>query len=163
MRRIIALLIAVSLIFALSACSKVPEGEVTTKEETFSVVNNFEEQTTGSEDETESSSQGNIKIITQSYYEDNGNYASLENVRFDNERISARLYGSVDVKVLKKASGSEEMRIAYKAYDANGELVRDTFIKATYKGLWLGKTVKGVRFNVPYEAVRVEFCNYTEQ
>jgi hypothetical protein len=57
---------------------------------------------------------------------------------------------------------NQNMYIGYNAYDANGEILKTSYLLIDLDGVRSGKTVKEIRFDIPYETVKVEFFDYVE-
>ncbi len=167
----------ICVIFALASCGRVPTGEITTSTEKFSFENPLgnKAETVSEKEEAEqadeepgentsaASKDGNMDVITHSYYKYGENYASISAVHVDSGNFTVSLFGKLDVKVIRIGSRSSDMLIGYKAYDASGELIRDTYVKADLKGAFPGKTIKDVVFDVPYNTAKLEFTDYVEE
>ena len=50
----------------------------------------------------------------------------------------------------------------YVAYDAQGKIVRNTYISVPLKGVKSGDVVEHRRFDFPRETVKIVFSNYVE-
>lgn len=165
MKKTVSFLLAAVMLLSFAACAKAPTEPVTTASQAYTVVNPVGQSSASDEGESNvvySLTESNVDFVTQSYYTYATNYASIENINIDTGAFSANVNGYLDLKMIKIGSRGSDMLIGVKAYDKNGKLVRDTFIKADLKGVWSGRTVKDVRFDVPYEAVKVEFYDYVE-
>ncbi len=152
---LISILLIMAFIVAFSSCAKVPTEEITTGTEAYTLVNNYP---SSSESKTES----DVEFAFQSYYKFNGNYASVSNVRFDEDDMTVNAKGFVDVKMIYIEDKSQDMYIGYNAYDANGEILRTSYLVIDLDSVRSGKTVKDIRFDIPYETVKVEFFDYVE-
>ena len=175
MKKLFSLAMILFILLAFASCGRVPTEEITTSSEAFTFVNplkgNTDEVTEAvnteeSEDETAentsaASKEGNMDVITHSYYKYGENYASISSVNINSGDITVNLYGTLEVKVIRIGSRSSDMLIGYKAYDASGELIRDTYVIADLKGAFPGKTIKDVVFDVPYDTAKLEFFDYT--
>ncbi len=166
MKKFIAAVLTLIMSLSLFAsCAKAPTEEVTTGKSSYEAVNPM-----GSSEIDKNNgkvvfvpTEGSVDIVTQNYFKYKNNYASIENVKFDSGVVSANLKGFADVKTIKVSSRSDDMLIGFKAYDAKGNVLKEGYIKADLKGIRSGKTVEGVRFDVPFESVKIEFFDYTEQ
>lgn len=141
--------------FAFSSCAKVPTEEVTTGTEAYTLVNNYPSP-------SESKTESDVEFAFQSYYSYKGNYASISNVRFDEDDMTVNAKGFVDVKMIYIEDKNQNMYIGYNAYDANGEILRTSYLLIDLDGVRSGKTIKEIRFDIPYETVKVEFFDYVE-
>lgn len=116
-----------------------------------------EKSTAGETTEKREIKTTDVEFEVQSYYKCGDNYASIENIRFDDSIIASNANGFVDLRMVYVGNNNTKFRIAYKAYDANGKVVRNTFVMAKLDGVKSGDVVTGVRFDVPYNTVKVVF------
>lgn len=153
-------LVSVSFItilsLAFSSCAKIPTEEVTTGTEAYTLVNNYPSSS------TETKIESDIEFTFQSYYNYKENYASVSNIRFDEDDMTVNAKGFVDVKMIYITDKSQDMYIGYNAYDANGGVLRSSYLLVDLDGVRNGKTVENIRFDVPYNTVKVEFFDYVE-
>lgn len=103
---------------------------------------------------------GDLQIVQKSYYVYRNSVATVENIVIDDDGISVNASGYADVRVSQIGSGEKEMKIGYKAYDADGNIVRDTYILVKLEGVNPGDVVTERRLDIPRNAVRLEFENY---
>ncbi len=165
MKKYLSLIIAALMLVSFAACAKAPTEPVTTASTAYTVVNPVGQSSVSGEDESNvvyTSTESDVDFVTQSYYTYATNYASIENVSIDTGTFSVNVNGYLDVKMIKIGSRASDMLIGVKAYDKSGKLVRDTYVKADLKGIWSGRTVKDVRFDIPYDAVKVVFYDYVQ-
>lgn len=103
-----------------------------------------------------------VVVEYQSYYIYKDNYASIESIRInDSEPMgNARCY--VNLNVIKIKNRSSNMRLEYRAYDSSGNVVRHSYMMAKLDGVKNGDTVNNVRFDIPYDSVRVEITNVSQ-
>ena len=165
MKKTVSFLLAAIMLLSFAACAKAPTEPVTTASNAYTVVNPVGQSSASGEGESNvvyTPTESNVDFVTQSYYTYATNYASIENISIDTSAFSANVNGYLDLKMIKIGSRGSDMLIGVKAYDKSGKIVRDTYIKADLKGVWSGRTVKDVRFDVPYEAVKVVFYDYVQ-
>ncbi len=153
---LVSLVLIMVVAFAFSSCAKVPTEEVTTGTETYTLINN------NTSSSTETKTDNNVEFVFQSYYKYKGNYASVSDVRFETEDTTENAKGYVDVKMVYIEEKNDDMAIGYKAYDANGEVLRNSYLLVDLDGVRNGKTIENIRFDIPYETVKVEFFDYSE-
>ena len=55
------------------------------------------------------------------------------------------------------------MKIGFIGYDAEGNVVRDSFILVPLKGVKKGELVEDRRLDFPRECVKIVFCDYVEE
>ena len=163
MKKVLCLLFVFALLLGLASCAKAPTEPPTTAAQEVTVVNPLGETVINKDksidyNETES----NVEFVLSSYYTSARNYASLSNIHFNPDDFTVNATAYVDMKMIKIGSRADGMVIEYKAYNAAGEVVRNSYIKADLKGIHSGKTVKDVKFNFPYDTVKVEFYDYVE-
>jgi len=103
---------------------------------------------------------GDLEIVQKNYYVYRNTVASLENFVIDDDGLSVNASAYADVKISQLGSGEKEMKIAYTAYDADGNVVRKTYMLALLDGVKEGDTVKECRIDLPRNAVKIEFENY---
>ena len=154
---LVSLVLIMVVAFAFSSCAKVPTEEVTTGTETYTLINN-----NNTSSSTETKTDNNVEFVFQSYYKYKGNYASVSDVRFETEDTTENAKGYVDVKMVYIEEKNDDMAIGYKAYDANGEVLRNSYLLVDLDGVRNGKTIENIRFDIPYETVKVEFFDYSE-
>ncbi len=104
---------------------------------------------------------GDLEIVQKSYYVYRNSVATLENIVVDDDGLSVNASAYADVKFSQIGSGEKEMKIAYKAYDAEGNVVRSTYVLALIKQVDENNVVSECRIDLPRNAVRIEFENYT--
>ena len=98
-----------------------------------------------------------VEFVLQNYYTNGVNYGEIQNIRFDEQAFASTAYGYLDMKMTYVGSQSKNLVVKYRAYDENGKLCRDSIIMAKTAGVKAGDTVEHIRFNVPFNTVKVEF------
>ncbi len=104
-----------------------------------------------------------VEFVLQNYYTDGTNYGEIQNISFDEEAFSSTAYGFLDVKMTYVASRNKNLVICYRAYDESGKVCRNARIAVKLDGVKSGDTVEHIRFNIPFNAVKVEFFDYVKQ
>lgn len=106
----------------------------------------------------------NVDFVLKDYYIFGSSVAKITNVELDDYGIG-NINGYADVEIISVGHRSDGMRIGYRAYDATGKLVRQSFILAKLddKSIADGTVVEARRFDFPREAVKVEFYDYVEE
>ena len=183
-KRIVPALLAAVLVLCIAGCAAPPTEKVTTATEYHKVVDRFVTQTqtekqmeasakkssdsketkpvSQADTQPENGKESDVEFSLNSYYKYGENYASISNIQIDNSDITVNAKCSADVKMIYIGERSKNMLIGIKAYNAKDEIVRDTYILIPLKGVRNGKTVENIRFDIPYEAVRVEFFDYVK-
>lgn len=180
-KKFAALLLAFSMIFAFAACKKdkdeTPSDEKTTEKATYNETAPAEPLVT-SKDEimypeytyvangenpgTYSEVIDNIEVVYQSYYGYRNSYSKIIDLQIEDIDRLGNLDGYASVEMLGVGEG-ESMRIGYKCYDANGEVVRNVFFSVWYDGnVKAGDVIKDCRLDIPRETVKIEFFDYKE-
>lgn len=139
------------------------KGEAVTKATVVTVTDkNGEAVTEKAESTSKATSIYDVEFQTSSYYKCGENYCSISNIRFDDTAIAANAYGFVDFNMSYVGDRNAKMRIKYVAYDADNNIVRDSFVMAKLDGVKSGDTVTGARFDIPYNTVKVVFSQIDE-
>lgn len=180
-KRIAALILAFAMAFAFAACNKdkkeEPETESTTEKATYNETAPAEPLAT-SKDEMmypeytyvpngeDSGSYTEIidtmEFVYQNYYGHNNSYSKIIDIQVNDIDRLGDLECYATVEMLGVGEG-DSMRIGYRCYDAEGEIVKNIFFTVWYDGeVKAGDTIDMCRFDVPKETVRVEFFDYTE-
>lgn len=123
------------------------------------------EKTTEAAKETSASQVrvSDVEFVLQSYYTDGTNYGEIQNITFDEKAFASTAYGYLDVKMTYVATRDRNLVICYRAYDADGKVCRNARIAVRLDGVKSGDTVERIRFNVPFNAVKVEFFDYVKE
>lgn len=104
----------------------------------------------------------NIEFVISSYYVYGNSVASISNIEISDDGFSLNANGFLDVKMEGVGTRSDGMKIAYVAYDKDGNVVRNSHIQAKLDGVKDGDTVENRRFDVPRETVKIVFKDYVE-
>lgn len=157
------LLVFMTVIFCFTGCAKPPEEpaktettELEIKKADGAMIYNDEENIQFTE------TKNNVIFKLKTYYSFNENYASISNITVDNDTIGINANCYCDVTLIFKGKESDSMKIGFTAYDKNGEIVRDSFIDLDVKDVKNGKTVEGMRFDIPYSTASVVFKNFAD-
>ncbi len=105
----------------------------------------------------------NVEFVLSSYYVYKNSVAKINSVYVEDDGFSLNADGYAEVEMIAIGSKKDNMRIAYTAYDANGKVVRESYILATLDGVKEGDVCKDRRFEVPRDAVKIVFSNYIEK
>lgn len=103
-----------------------------------------------------------VEFILKSYYTDGENYGEIKNIRFDDEAFASSAYGYFDVTMTYVKNRSKNLVIYYRAYNEKGAVVRNSATVVKMDKVRSGDTVEHIRFNVPFNTVKVEFLNADE-
>ena len=165
LKAIISILSAAAIFSCcLAGCAKPPEEEAVTSTEVYEVIKQNGELSTDADDSSAKSytaTSNNVVFTLSSYNEFNGNYGTMKNITVDNDSFSVKATCYCDIEMIYVGGKSDNMKIAYTAYDKDGNVVRDTFLQADLDDVKSGDTVTGVRFDIPYETASVVFGNFT--
>lgn len=164
------LLIAVVIITAFCGCAKLPEEPATTNVEKHSYINpmgatapapeNVDEFPGAEIEPVYIETINNIEFVFSSYYVYGKNAASLKINKLNYDGFSLNPNGFVDVTAVTVGRRSDDMKIGYTAYDADGKVIRDSFILAKLDGVKAGDVIEGRRFDFPKETVKIVFHDY---
>lgn len=105
----------------------------------------------------------NVEFVFSSYYVYKNSVAKITSVELEDDGYSLNADGYADVEMMAIGSKKEGMKIAYAAYDENGEMIRSSFILANLDGVKEGDVCEDRRFDIPRETVKVVFSNYIEK
>lgn len=173
MKSIVSIVLVIAaLSLCLFGCSNVPKEPPTTSAVQQSYVSPMGETVAAPEnpDNVDGSlpayqfveTLNKVEIVLSSYYVYKNSVAEITNVHIDDDGFSINADGTVDVKINAIGSKKNDMRIGYEAYDADGNLVRNSYVLAKLDGVKEGDTVEGRRFDLPRNAVKVVFMDYVE-
>ncbi len=164
-KSVIAFILAAAMSLCLVGCGANPPSEEPTPETaSLDVINPCGESFTEKDNDLVQykSSVSNVQFEYQSYYKYENNYASISNINVDDESFTVNANGYVDFNIICIKNRSKNMKIGYTAYDADGDVVRKTYMMAKLDDVKEGETVKTIRFDFPYNAVKVVFHDYIE-
>lgn len=103
---------------------------------------------------------GNVEVIKKNYFTYHNCVAEIESIIFEDDGYSVDANGYANIKVTQIAKGESEMKIAYKAYDANGEICKDSYMLVKLDGVKEGDVVADRRISLPRDAVKIVFEDY---
>lgn len=163
-------LISLVLVFAMCICfaacgSGAPSGEPVSESSALQVVNPRGETYTENEDDEDvlyKSTVSNVQFEYPSYLKYENNYASVKNIVIDEDSYTVNANGYIDFDIISIKNKSKDIKIGYTAYDADGDVVRKTYMLIKLDGVKEGDTVESIRFDFPYNAVKVVFYDYVE-
>lgn len=103
----------------------------------------------------------NVEIVLEDYYVFGKSAAKITDITFDDFGIG-NVNGYADVEMIAIGRRSDDMRIAYTAYDKDGTVVRGSYILAKLddKSVKEGSVCEDRRFDFPREAVKIVFSSY---
>lgn len=168
MKSVISIALAVILLsLCLFGCSNVPETPAETYTAQYTYINPLATTAVAANDSdgtTYVQTSNSIDFVLEDYYVYGNTVAKITNVTIDDYGIG-NVNGFADVELIAIGRRSENLRIAYKAYNAAGELVRSSYILTLLKGTDCkeGDIVEGRRFDFPRDTVKVEFCSYVAE
>ena len=169
---------AAALIGCLSGCSNVPKTPATTSVAQYSYVNEqgmtlpqpanadpAAETTVGYKSTVDT-----IDFELSSYYVYNNSVVEITDIEMEDE-YTRNIGGYATVKINALGNSRKEgVRIAYKAYDAKGEVVRSSYILVPLKDVRfskdetrdakVGDVITDRRFDFPRETVKIVFEDY---
>ena len=167
-------LVLVTVTLCFFGCSNIPEEPATTDTMTVSYVSPYgataaapinvdatEGGTTAPVQYVETTN--NVEFVFSSYYVYKNSVAKINAVVLEDDGTTVNADGYADVEIIAIGSRKEDMKIAYTAYDENGEVVRSSFVLAKLDGVKEGDICENRRFDIPREAVKVVFSNYIEK
>lgn len=164
--------IMIALCFA-SCASNIPEEPATTAVENHSYVNPVGgtapapvnvETTEGQTLPIEYiETVNNVEIVLSSYYVYGNTVAKIEDISLEDDGFSVRADGFANVRILGIGKKSDDMKIAYTGYNAEGEIVRKSYMLVPLKDAKEGEIVADRRFDFPRDCVKLVFSNYVEE
>lgn len=175
MKSLISVILAMTVIaLCFFGCkSNIPEEPATTGSADFSYVNPYGQTAPDPENVTPSEGQtfpvvyvetvNNVEIVLSDYYVYGNSVAKIKDIELKDDGISINADGYADVEMTAIGSRKDDMKIGYIAYDADGKVVRDTYVLVPLKGVKKGETVENRRFDFPREAVKIVFMDYVEE
>lgn len=175
MKSLISVILAMTVIaLCFFGCkSNIPEEPATTGSANYTYINPYGQTAPDPENMKPSEGQtfpvvyvetiNNVEIVLSDYYVYGNSVASIKNIELEDDGISVNADGYAEVEVQAIGSRKDDMKIGYIAYDANGKIVRNTYILVPLKGVKKGDIVADRRFDFPREAVKIVFMNYVEE
>jgi hypothetical protein len=104
----------------------------------------------------------NVELVFSSYHVYGNTVASIVNVDLEDDGFSLKADGYVDVRVDAIGSRSDNMKIGFIGYDAEGTVVRDSYLLVPLKGVKEGDIVEDRRIDFPRECVKIVFTDWVE-
>lgn len=103
----------------------------------------------------------NIDVVYQNYYGQDNFYVTITDLVIEDIDRLGSLDGYATVEVLG-VGAPDKMRVGFRCYDENGEIVRNSFFTVwdTDKTLKAGDIVEDCRMDIPRETVKIEFFDY---
>lgn len=158
-------------LLCFAGCAKLPEEPITTSVEKLSYVSPYGATAPAPENGDKDVSRpvtfietiNNVEMVYNSYYIYGKNAVKIKSVVLEDDGISYNADGYIDVEAITVGSRSELMKVGYTAYDAEGNIVRDTYFSVPLKGVKAGDTVTERRIDYPRETVKIVFHDYVEK
>lgn len=170
---IILVTAVIALCFFGCKSNNIPEVPATTGSANYTYVNPYGQTAPDPENVEPSEGQtfpvryvetiNNVEVVLSDYYVYGNTVASIKNIQLKDDGISVNADGYADVEISAIGSRKDDMKIAYIAYDAAGNVVRDTYVFVPLDGVKKGETVVRRRFDFPREAVKIVFMDYVEE
>ena len=172
MKSIISIfLVLVTVCLCFFGCSNIPEEPVTTKIENHSYVDPYAETAPPAENASDFEGQdvpvkyiekiNNVEFVLSSYYVYGNSVARIGNIEIVDYGLTHNASGYVDVEIMGIGRRKDGMKIGYTAYNAKGEIVKDVFVLASLEDAKEGDIIEDRRFEVPRDAVKIIFHDYT--
>lgn len=168
------ILIVCALSLCLFGCkSNIPEQPAVTYSEQYTYYNPLGATVPATQDETEEGETAsvqyvqtinNIQVVLEDYYVFGNSVAKISSIDIQDYGIG-NVNGYADVEMIAIGRRADGMRIGFRAYDAKGEIVRESYILALLddKSISDGSVCENRRFDFPREAVKVEFFSYVAE
>ena len=175
MKSLISVILAMTVIaLCFFGCkSNIPEEPATTASADFSYVNPYGQTAPDPENVQPSEGQtfpvvyletvNKVEIVQQDYYVYGNSAAKINKIELKDDGISINADGYAEVEMMEIGSRKDDMKIGYIAYDAKGNVVRDTYVLVPLKKVKEGETVSKRRFDFPRETVKIVFMDYVEE
>lgn len=171
-KTIISIILALTVaLLCFVGCAKLPDEPITTSVEKQSYISPYGATAPAPENAEDDPTRpvtyietvNSVEIVYESYYIFGKNAATITGLELTDDGISYNADGYVQVKLLTVGSRSENMKIGYTAYDAEGNIVRNTYFSVPMKGVKEGDTVEDRRIDYPRETVKIVFHDYVEK
>lgn len=174
MKSVISLILAAILLaLCFAGCSNIPEEPATTAVANYTYVNPMGETAPAPANAETTEGQtfpvkyietvNNVEFVLSSYYVYGNTVATIENIELEDDGFSVRADGFVSVRVNGIGSRRDNMKIGYIGYDANGTVVRDSYMLVPLKGVKEGDLVEDRRIDFPRECVKIVFTDWVEE
>lgn len=175
MKSIISIILAMTVIalcFAGCKTNKLPEEPATTGSANYSYVNPYGQTAPDPVNVEPTEGQtfpvvyvetiNDVEIVVSNYYVYGKTVLSIKNIELADDGISINADGYADIEVSNVGSRKDDAKIAYVAYDAQGKVVRNTYISVPLKGVKAGGVVEHRRFDFPRDTAKIVFTDYVE-
>lgn len=157
-------------ILCFAGCAKLPDEPITTSVEKQSYVSPYGATAPAPDNAEDDPTRpvtyietiNSVEIIYESYYIYGKNAAKITSLELTDDGFSYNADGYLSVELLTVGSRSENMKIGYTAYDAEGNVVRDTYFSVPMKGIKTGDIVEKRRIDYPRDTVKIVFHDYME-
>ncbi len=104
----------------------------------------------------------NVEVVLSSYYVYGNSVATIEDIELSDDGFSVWADGRAKVRVNAIGSRRDDMKIGFSGYDAEGNLVRKSYILIPLDKVKEGTLVENRRFDFPRETVKIVFEDYVE-
>ena len=175
MKSIISIILTMTvfaLCFAGCKTNKLPEVPATTGSANYSYVNPYGQTAPDPVNVEPTEGQtfpvvyvetiNDVQIVVIDYYVYGKTVLSIKNIELADDGISINADGYADIEVSNVGSKKDDAKIAYIAYDAQGKVVRNTYVSVPLKGVKAGDIVEHRRFDFPRDTVKIVFSDYVE-
>ena len=169
---IILTMTVIALCFAGCKTNKLPEVPATTGSANYSYVNPYGQTAPDPVNVEPTEGQtfpvvyvetiNDVEIVVSDYYVYGKTVLSIKNIELADDGISINADGYADIEVSNVGSKKDDAKIAYIAYDAQGKVVRNTYVSVPLKGVKAGDIVEHRRFDFPRDTVKIVFSDYVE-
>lgn len=165
------LLVVVFAALCLFGCSNIPKEPATTTVEEYSYINPNGMTVPAAENAEAGDPEQPVKYIEtinkvecvfSSYYVYGNSVATISEIELEDDGFSINANGYAKVKIEGIGSRKNNMKIGYTAYDADGNVVRESYILSLLGDAKKGDIIEDCRFDFPREAVKVVFHDYVE-
>jgi len=168
--KISIILALVTVLLCFAACSNIPDEPATTAVEYYSYNDPYVEVappanvSEGAEYTQKYVDKNvNIEFVMSSYYADGNTAAKITKIDFMSPDMVMDMRGLATIEIIGKSRSQEYMRIAYTAYDANGKVLRNTFLQGKLEGVGNGERCAPAPFEIPDGTVKIVFSDYVEE
>lgn len=169
--KISIILALVTVLLCFAACSNIPDEPATTAVEYHSYVDPYAETVAPPVNASEGAEYKNqylekvenIEFVMSSYYADGNTAAKITKIDFMSPDMVMDMRGLATIEIIGKSRSQEYMRIAYTAYDANGKVLRNTFLQGKLEGVGNGESCAPAPFEIPDGTVKIVFSDYVEE
>lgn len=175
MKSLISVILAMTVIaLCFFGCkSNIPEVPATTDSANYSYVNPYGQTAPDPENVKPAEGQtfpvvyiesvNNVEIVLSDYFVYGNSVCSIKNITLEDDGISLNADGYAEIEVKAIGSRKDDIKIGYVGYDADGKVVRNSYVLVPLKGVKEGEIVKDRRFDFPRETVKIVFSDYVEE